>query len=406
MPVEVWNSSSSPAWKSSSRGNVARILRSALPECESRRRPDRLHHRIEFLAHQRNFPRPPRVGAGSEQSEETLFNDRLALVVELEHADVIHVTGSMHAGARIRLGENDRVERSGLRQLRRGQRLQRTRCHRTLAAAENTETGSIHGDQHFFAVLHADFVFAITEKGEIVVGRPAQEMLRLGDAFRTDRHVLFRHVVGDGDHLVAHRAPVAHALRHVFQRRGNRLFHTRTLRDFGDAIHLEMHQRFGFAFAAFRTQAQDVSTRIALDAVDRMHHRVHLQSGMRQRDTDRIDEKRHVVGDDVDRCAVRIVAVVRGRGIEHAHARRAGFAHTHEIEQSGDNRGPRLGRPRSDVFFAHALEKMTREDLRLSALRGAETLFELLQNRIDRAGGGNRLSIHEKGSEKRVFEGR
>src|SRR3546814_691 len=51
------------------------------------------HHVLEALAHQRDVPRAPVVGAGGVQAEEALLAGRLALVVELEHADVVHVAG-------------------------------------------------------------------------------------------------------------------------------------------------------------------------------------------------------------------------------------------------------------------------------------------------------------------------
>src|SRR3546814_15397971 len=73
------------------------------------------HHVLEALAHQRDVPRAPVVGAGGVQAEEALLAGRLVLVVELEHADVVHVAGAVHRRAWVCLGQDQRVVRARLR---------------------------------------------------------------------------------------------------------------------------------------------------------------------------------------------------------------------------------------------------------------------------------------------------
>ena len=68
--------------------------------------------RLEFLAYQRHVLRPAHVGRRGVQAEEALLADRLALVVEGQHADVIHVARPVHARACVGLGQDDRVHRT------------------------------------------------------------------------------------------------------------------------------------------------------------------------------------------------------------------------------------------------------------------------------------------------------
>ena len=117
------------------------------------------HHLRVALAHQRNVPRPPAVGAGGEQSEEAFLRDRLALGIEAQHADVIHVAGAMHARARIGLGQDQRLRRAGL--LVRGQAADWTWCGTGLRTAQQTESGTIDRRQHFVLAALDHAVFAI-----------------------------------------------------------------------------------------------------------------------------------------------------------------------------------------------------------------------------------------------------
>ena len=177
----VRSSSASLDWNSSSRGRVSRMWRSALPLWLVGVRPGLLHHVVVALAHQRDFPRTAVVGAGGVQAEEALLGDRLALGVELEHADVIHVAGAMHGRARIGLGQDQRVDRTRLRHVVRGERLQRARLAPVLAAQQPRPDSSTARSTSSPPCFD-DFVFAIAEEGEVVVGRPAQEFLRFGAA--------------------------------------------------------------------------------------------------------------------------------------------------------------------------------------------------------------------------------
>ena len=83
-----------------------------------------LHDRLDLAPHQRHVLRARHVGVGREQAEEALLDDRYAGRVKLQYADVVHVARPMHAGARVCLGQDDRVQRSRLRQTGGHQRAQ------------------------------------------------------------------------------------------------------------------------------------------------------------------------------------------------------------------------------------------------------------------------------------------
>ena len=70
--------------------------------------------------------------------------------------------------------------------------------------------------------------------------RPTQEFLRLGNTGRIHRHFAGRQSVGDRQHPVAHRRPVAVTLGDIVQRRPHGLLQARTLRRVGDAIDFEI----------------------------------------------------------------------------------------------------------------------------------------------------------------------
>ena len=73
-----------------------------------------------------------------------------------------------------------------------------------------------------------------------------------------------------------------------------------------DAVDLEMHDRFGRAGrAVVGRECQQVTAGIARDAEHRMDDRVQLQARLVDAHADRIDQERHVVGDDLDDRARR-----------------------------------------------------------------------------------------------------
>ena len=181
--MAVRSSSSSVDWNSSSRGSVSRMWRSALPLWLARAQARLAHHVFVALAHQRDVPRAAVVGAGGVQAEEALFAHRLALGVERQHADVIHVARAVHGGARVGLGQDQRVDRTRLRHVvRRAATSADAACPRRAPRSRPRPRVRMRDAACLPCPASRRFVFAIAQEGEVVVGGPAQEFLRLGAA--------------------------------------------------------------------------------------------------------------------------------------------------------------------------------------------------------------------------------
>ena len=139
-----------------------------------------LHHGGVAQAHQRDVPGTAVVGAGGVQAEEALLGDGAPIGVKRQHADVVHVAGAVHGGSGIGLGQDQRIERGAGRQVGSRQPGQRARLRLLVLAAQQAHAAAVDRAQHALAVALGHFVFAIAQEGEMVVGRPVQELLRLG----------------------------------------------------------------------------------------------------------------------------------------------------------------------------------------------------------------------------------
>ena len=183
---------------------------------------------------------------------------------------------------------------------------------------------------HFVTALAArKIVLAHAQQGEVVVGQPFEEGGRLLDFLTVQRR---RRQLNCGDGFVQlgqHGLPVvdrgAHVGQDFVQRRPD--FFDRLGRGLpGD---LDMHPRF-VGIALERGQAdrhiRQPAGGAALDPQDGMHGEIDGKTRPVQPVSDRIDEKRHVVVDDLDHRAAGLPALRRGLGIEDAQLRPGGFA--------------------------------------------------------------------------------
>ena len=309
------------------------------------------HHVFVALAHQRDFPRAAGIGAGGEHAEETLLGHRAALGVVLEHADVIHVTGAVDRRTSIGLGQDQRIARLAGRQ-RIGAGVDRRIAHQAQARPGLRQ-------QHVLPAALADAVFAVAEQGEVVVGHPAQELLRLAAAGVVHRQLARGQVVGQRQHLLAHRSPVLDGQAHLGQHFGNG--RDDAVHGLGRlTVHLEHHQRFGLALA----HGGDAAIPVTAEAHHRMAQHVHADAQFGQFHRHRIDEERHVVIDDLQHRMRRLPTMGLGGRVEHAHAGRARLATAGEIEQVQRQRGPHLGRVLREFVLGHAAIELADESLR------------------------------------------
>ncbi len=302
------------------------------------------------LAHQRDFPRAAVVGAGGEQAKEALFADDLALGVEFQHADVIHVAGAMHARTGIGLGQDQRVlQPGGGVEALRGQRLDRTGGGLVLAAHQ-AQAGIVERCEDLFLALLLDAVFAVAEEGEVVLGRPAQEFLGFGARGGVDRQLAGTQVVGQGQRLGAHGIPVADDGTHLVQRLDDGLLDI--AHGVGRlAVDLQQHHRLGGAIA----DRGELAGLVAGEADHRMAQHMHADAVLGQRHRHRVDQERHVVIDDLQHGVRRLPAIgLQGR-VEHAHVGLARLADAGELQRVRCQCGPLLSGVVRELVRLHAL---------------------------------------------------
>src|SRR5690606_27654161 len=141
------------------------------------------------------------VGAGGVQAEEALLAGDVAVGVELEDADVVHVALAVDPRTGAGLGQDQRLGDAGLVQAVRGQALDRTR-RAVVLAAHQAQAGALDRRQHRFATLLDHLVFAVAEQDEVVGSGPAEELLRLAAAGVVHRHAAGGQVIGQYLHAV------------------------------------------------------------------------------------------------------------------------------------------------------------------------------------------------------------
>ncbi len=241
-------------------------------------------------AHHRDFPGPAVVGAGGVQAQEPLLAHGAAVLVEGQHADVVHVTRPVHGGAGIGLGQDEHVERGARRQVGGGQAGDRARLRLLVLAAQQAQAAAFDGAQ--LAVHH--FVFAVAQEGEVVVGGPAQEGFGFGAAGGFDRHLAGLDLACDLDHLLAHLRPVGDRRAHVGQGLADGFLDGGHGTGVGLAVDFQVHQRFGVALAHRLQLAGGVTAQ----ADHRVRDLVQGDVELRQRHAHRVHQEGHVVVDD------------------------------------------------------------------------------------------------------------
>ena len=303
----------------------------------------------------------------------------------------------MHGRACVGLRHDDRVGLAGLTQFVRDEALQRTRRHRAIDRTQYAESGLRRGFEHFVVVLLDDVVFTVAEESEVILGSPAQELLRLVDTLGIERQPPLAELLGHVAHLLPHRRPVVYAQFHIVQRRGDRFVQLFKAPQFRELVDLDVHDRLGLALVrVVEPEIQQVTARVAGYEIHGMDHRVQQDLRQLRRNANRIDEERHVVRGDLNDRVARLPAFVLDTRVEHAHGRCTALAHADEIEQSADQRRPAGRRAHDEVVVQYALEELADEDLRLRALRGRQVGLQFGEDRVDQGVRGFEFRVHDQ----------
>ena len=346
--------------------------------------PGPLEHRLDLLGDERHPHHRLGVRGGRVEAEEAALADDLAVGAVGPDADVVEVRHPVDGGLRVGLREHEQVLLVGhLRRLA-AQDVGLLAERRVGAQEAEAAAGDRCDDLALVGLLEA--VVAVAEEGEVVVGHPAEEPRGQGhlvgvDALRRRPLELGR----DDEALAAHLRPVLDGLPHVLEH----LAHVAL--DLGPALLVALavddEQHPGLGELPDRAGAElggDVAVLDLLQPADgvadddelRVDDEVDVDALADEGAGDRVDEERHVVGDDLDDGAGARPAVGVGARVEHAHVGGAGHPGAPQLELAVRRPGVGLGAARGELVVGHVPEvalaetgappvrRQLREDLR------------------------------------------
>ena len=261
-------------------------------------------HHLRLAAHQRDRHHRARVGVVGEQPDDAHLTGQAAVGREALDADIVHVGTAMDARAQIRLGDDDRVgpkqELADL--LRRGDELAAAPEHAHVRVAQNAEPGLVGALQDAVGGVAAVFVFAHAEEGEVVVRQPLDEGLGFRERLRADGEAGRPPLGGDGAGTRPHRLPVGDGVAVVPQGRVEAAGDLHAVVGGGDAVDVDGDEALALARAGVgeALEALEPAVGRALQGEDRVRDEPHHQSGVAEFAHHRIEQKRHVVVEDLD----------------------------------------------------------------------------------------------------------
>ncbi|EXI92915.1 MAG: hypothetical protein AW12_00214 [Candidatus Accumulibacter sp. BA-94] len=271
---------------------------------------DLLPHAGHLLAQQRNVGRRHVIDVRGVQADEGAQTDNAAAVIEALDADEVEIGRTMDRRAGIGLDQDQRRRIPGQFGDFAGNGGKTTGKARVIAVPKDAEPAVAGAGQAL--LTGSDEVLGSTKKDEIVGGDPAEVVRRLG--VRGELGSGCTHVLLDGGTILDRRA-------HIGENAGDlplQIFHLAAV---ADAVDLEMNPRLGpAALPAMRRDPLQAAVRPALGAEQRVQQTVDGQPAAIDEHGDRIDEERHVVGDDVDDRMRRMPAVaIKIRRVEGEH---------------------------------------------------------------------------------------
>lgn len=265
-----------------------------------------------------------------EEAQEAALADDVALVVELLHADVVEIARTVHGGAAVGLRKDEQLVLAGLG-TRVGREPVERRAHRVRlvvgvprVGAQDAEAGAGHGGQR---VVAGQFVLAVAEEGEVVVGEPAQQFARLFDLLvaQVVRGRLARQLVGDAQRGLAHLLPVLDGLagvREDAQQVGGDLLEIGAVGltvdlDVDPGLDQGVVRQLGALGPAFGKNLDQLARDIAAHQDLRVDDGVDAAVLPGEFVGDRVDQERHVVGDHLDdRVGARPAVLLDGRRVD------------------------------------------------------------------------------------------
>ena len=271
-----------------------------------------VEHLGDLPPHHRQLLHAGPVRGGGEQAQEAPLPDHLAGLVEDLEADVVEVRRAVHRGTRVGLGDDEQALLQHLLVRLGRHRVQRPGLRRV--GAQDAQPGAEHRLQCLPAARAVGVdqaVLPVAEEREVVVRQPAQQLHRVGDVLLRHRRAVVRRpgggqLVGEREGPLPHLRPVldrlAHVGEHPLQLTAQRL----PLGRVADRVDLDPHpaldQVTGDGVVRFhvRRDLGEPAQRLAPHHDQRVHQQVHVQVTGVQQGGHRVDQERHVVGDDLD----------------------------------------------------------------------------------------------------------
>ncbi len=288
---------------------------------------DPSQHLGGLLPQQRDPGQRLGVGRAGEEPEDPSLADDLAVLVEPFDPDVVEVGRPMHRRAGVGLGEHEQGLLPGLR-LDRSRQLAEGARH-VLVGAQDAQAGAGQTAQHLVLALGLEAVLPVAEEGEVVVGEPAEEILALFDLGLGQGRGVGVELVDDREHLGLHLLPVLDRLAHVTQDLLQQLLDLAGVLVVCHPGDLDVHPRLAEPLVGLRRTVvgelhlPQLSGDVADDVELRMDHGVHVALLAGELHRQRVDQERHVVGDDLDdRVTAGGPAVLGGGRGERPHLRR------------------------------------------------------------------------------------
>jgi hypothetical protein len=326
--------------------------------------PEMLDHALDLAAQYRNVPRAAEVGGRGPESEEAMLAVDAPAGVEGLDADVVEQLTAMHGGGRVRLGQDQQLRLAPAGAHVTAQH----RDARTAAAAacfaQDSESRAHIGHEAVFAAAALETVVTIAEKDEVPRLHPIEQVRRLAHLGRRQRRRIALEATDDLACALAHRHPVADRAAHVGEGRLQVPLQARELRGVGDAIDLVQLPRFRMRrVRAVRADVEQLTAPVAAHHQHRVHDQVHRELGPAEGHAQRVDEKRHVVGDREHERMRRLEAIGLRLRVEDAHQRAARCAAGAELEM-GECCARELSRcALGQVLFRHAVKIGAQETL-------------------------------------------
>ena len=255
-----------------------------------------LEHALHAPAQDRDLGRGRAVGRVRVEPEEHA----------LAHADEVEVRGAVDRGARVGLAERDR----------RGVPGQPGRGVLLLGVAQDAEARLLG--------------VPVAEEREVVVGEPLEERGRL--------LVLVAHLVGSLERALAHRLPVLDRAADLADHAYDMALELAQPALVRLACHLGVDHRLArdavVPRLAGREDLDELPVRVAPHGEDGMDDQVNAAAAPVQLHAHRVDEERHVVGDDLDDRVGGLPAVLLEARVVDADLRRARRPLPHEVERA------------------------------------------------------------------------